>query len=253
MSIAVITGASAGLGRQFAYQLDGDDQIDAMWLIARRQERLQQLAADLSTPAEVLPTDLTDPDDLSALYARLEEASPHIRWLINNAGFGKIGAFDAIDVDTNMAMLDLNMRTLTELTQRALPHCQKGSHIVQVSSLAAFMPVTNFGAYSASKAYVLNFSDALHRELKPRGISVTSVCPGPVATEFLDVASTEGSKTDLPGFVMADAPSVVTKAISDARRGRRHSIYGWIPWVIAKTSGVHPRGLTLWITEKIYG
>ncbi len=253
MTTAIITGASAGLGRQFALQLDADDDVDAMWLIARREGRLHELAGQLQTPAKVLATDLTDRDDCAALYARLDEERPQVRWLINNAGFGKIGAFDAVDVETNLAMLDLNMRTLTELTQRALSHCEKGSRIVQVASLAGFMPVTNFGAYSATKAYVVNFSDALSRELAPRGISVTSVCPGPVATEFMEVASTQGSKAAPPAFVIAAADKVVAKALKDARRGRRHSIYGWLPWLLAKCSGLVPRSIHLWATEKMYG
>ena len=149
-------------------------------------------------------------------------------------------------------MIDLNVRVLTEITQRALPFCGRGSHIVQVGSTAGFMPLTNFAVYAASKAYVVNFSNALAQELKPRGITVTAVCPGPVETEFLEVASTNGSKMQAPDAVLAKAHKVVEKAIADSRDGKLNSIYGGSIKAFSVLSRFIPRNVALWASGKTY-
>ncbi|MFU8805841.1 MAG: SDR family NAD(P)-dependent oxidoreductase [Bradymonadaceae bacterium] len=254
MKIAIITGASAGMGWEFARQLDGTPEIDEMWLIARRRDRLQELANTLEhSRCRIFAIDLTDPEQTRALFDALEEEKPDVSWLINNAGFGKIGPFDSVDVETNLSMIDLNVRVLTEITQRALPYCGAGSRILQIASTAGFLPITNFSVYAASKAYVLSLSNALARELKPRGITVTAVCPGPVQTEFLEAASTNGSKMDAPDFVMAMADKVVRQAIADARKGRLNSVYGFSAKSLVSLTRILPRHLALWATERTYG
>lgn len=251
MSVAIITGASAGMGSEFARQLDRDDAVDQIWLIARRRQRLEELATTLTSDTRVFPTDLTDPEDLAQLYDALAKG-PQISWLVNNAGFGKIGRFDAVPAATNLTMIDLNVRALTELTQRCLPHLESGSRIVQVASTAGRMPVTNFGVYAATKAYVIHFANALSQELKARNIAVTAVCPGPVATEFFEVATVAGSEVEKPGFLMAPADKVVAKALRDARRGRRCSVYGLLPKLAFYLAPLMPRSLVLAISEKMY-
>jgi uncharacterized protein len=254
MKVAIITGASAGMGWEFARQLDGASDIDEMWLVARRADKLEELANSLTrTKARTFAIDLTDPAQTRTLFDALDDVRPRITWLINNAGFGKIGAFDAVDVDTNLRMIDLNIRVLTEITQRSLPFCGPGSHIVQVASTAGFLPITNFGVYAATKAYVVNFSNALAQELKSRGIKVTAVCPGPVQTEFLELASTHGAKMDAPEFIIAAADKVVRLALSDARKGKLNSVYGFSAKTLLTMLRVVPRPLTLWATERTYG
>lgn len=253
MKIAIITGASAGMGWEFARQLDGSKDIDAMWLVARREDKLQELATTLShVKTRIFPVDLTDPTQTRTLFDALEAERPQISWLINNAGFGKIGAFEAMDVDTNLQMIDLNVRVLTEITQRSLPYCGQGSHIVQIASSAGFLPITNFGVYAATKAYVVNFSNALAQELRSKGIKVTAVCPGPVQTEFFDIASTHGAKMDAPEFIISAADKVVRLAISDARKGKLNSVYGFSAKSLISLTRILPRPLALWATEHTY-
>ena len=254
MNIAIITGASAGMGRHFALQLEGRPDIDEIWLLARRKERLEELASELTQArGRVFSVDLCDPEALVAFFNTLEQERPNISWLINNAGFGKIGRFDQIPLHSNLQMIDLNIRALTEITQRALPFCSKGTRIVQVASSAGFLPITNFAVYAASKSYVVNFSNALARELKPRGITVTAVCPGPVQTEFFDVAASEGGTKSGPEGLMADPEKVVALAIKDAERARLNSAYGLSIKAFILLTRLLPRRLATWATERTYG
>ncbi|RAL23118.1 short-chain dehydrogenase [Lujinxingia litoralis] len=254
MNIAIITGASAGMGRHFALQLDARGDLDEIWLIARRKERMEELASELThARARIFALDLCVPSSFDEVSRALEQEAPNVAWLINNAGFGKIGRFEAIPPQSNLQMLDLNIRALTDLTQRALPFCSAGSRIIQVASSAGFLPITNFSVYAASKAYVVNFSNALAREVRPRGIGVTAVCPGPVQTEFFDVAATEGGAKSGPPGVMASPEKVVARALKDAERRRLLSVYGVSIKAFTFFSRFIPRPLALWATEKIYG
>lgn len=223
--IAIITGASSGLGEQFARQLDAAPDVDEIWLIARRRDRLEALARELATPARVLAMDLATRDahlELAAILA--DDPKLEVTWLVNNAGFGLAGAFARLDLEAQLQMLDVNCRALTALTGVALPRIPEGGHIVQVASTAGFQPMGGFGVYAASKAYVVSLSVALRAELRKRGIRVVAVCPGPVDTEFLDVAGIPRGASPKPLTATADA--VVAKAIRDARGDRELSIYG---------------------------
>ncbi len=254
MRVAIITGASGGMGWEFARQLDGKDELDEIWLIARRREKMEELAGMLEkTPTRIFAIDLTVAKELKVLFDTLKAEKPTIVWLINNAGYGKIGAFDSVDVETNLNMIDLNIRSLTEITQRALPFCDRGSKIIQIASSAGWLPLTNFAVYGASKSYVVQFSNALARELKPRGISVTAVCPGPVETEFFDVAAGADTKMEMPGFMTAQPDKVVRLAIRDARKGSANSVYGMSIKVLGAVSGMIPLKVAAWATGKMYG
>lgn len=251
MNVAIVTGASSGLGWEYAKQLAPRREVDEVWLVARRRDRLEELATQLvGAEGRVFAIDLTDPDQTHTLFDALDRERPNVAWLVNNAGFGAIGRFEDIDVDTHLTMIDLNIRSLTELTQRVLPYCVPGSRILQVASSAGFAPLGNFAVYAASKAYVLNFANALASELAPKNITVTAVCPGPVDTEFSSVAHMD-REDQAPEFIYAKPGDVVRKSIADARKGKLNSVYGATMKAWATLSGVVPRRLSAW-TASLY-
>ena len=225
MKIAVVTGASSGLGREFARQISARySKFDEIWLIARRTERLEEVADEIKLTSRVISLDLSSNDELLALKELLEENAPDIKLLVNCAGYGKSGNFDELDYDEQLGMIDINCRALTAVTKLCLPYISSNSRIIELASAAAFMPQPDFAVYAATKAYVLNFSKAINKELKPKKITVTAVCPGPVDTEFFDIAGK--NVKPLKRMVMAKPENVVEQAIKDAALGNELSIYG---------------------------
>lgn len=225
MKIAVVTGASSGLGREFARQISARySKFDEIWLIARRKEPMEALAEELKITARIISLDLSEPEELEALGSLLSQQNPEVKLLVNCAGFGKTGKVEETKYSDQTGMIDVNCRALTAVTALCLPYITGNSRIINVASAAAFLPQPNFAVYAATKAYVLSYSRALRQELKSRRISVTSVCPGPVDTEFFQVAG-----SDLKLFkrlAMAKPEQVVEKAIKDAALGNELSIYG---------------------------
>jgi len=185
--VALITGASAGLGVDFARQLA--ERGHRLVLAARRKDRLDALAAELGN-ARVVAIDLGEKGSAAKLMADIGSAGEHVDVLINNAGFGLGGRFAELDAIRQREMIDLNIGTLTDLCRAAAPGMieRKSGGILNVASTAAFQPGPNMAVYFASKAYVLSFTEALHEELKPHGVHVTALCPGPTRTEFGEVA-----------------------------------------------------------------
>ena len=154
MPCAVITGASSGLGQEYArYIARTHPEIDRFYFIARREERLEALKRELHRDAVILPLDLTQDESYAAISAQFRKDKPEIRLLICNAGYGKYGAFASIPLEEQYGMVDLNCRALTAVTQIALPYMQKGGAIVEVCSIAAFVPTPNMSVYSSTKAY----------------------------------------------------------------------------------------------------
>lgn len=222
MKIAVVTGASSGMGKEFEYQIDRKyGKLDEIWLIARRKERLMELEKELHMPARVFAMDMTDDSDMKAFADCLKENNPDIKLLVNCAGYGKIGRFDEIDIYEQTGMIDLNCKALTLFTGICLPYVSTHSRIINAASAAAFSPQPGFNVYAATKAYVLSFSRALNAELRSRKVTVTAICPGPVDTEFFDIAGSKGMK-----LKCSDPAKVVTKAIKDAALGNEISVYG---------------------------
>ncbi|HJR83477.1 MAG TPA: SDR family oxidoreductase, partial [Sphingomicrobium sp.] len=185
--VTLITGASAGLGVEFAKQCvaRGDEVV----LVARRKDRLNVLAAQLGK-AQVIAADLAKPNAATGLLKEIRSRGLWVRTLINNAGFGLRGRFDALPLQRQLEMIDLNVRSLTSLAYAVIDDMRAhgGGSILNVSSTAAFQPGPNMAVYFATKAYVLSFTEALHEEWKDRGIKVSALCPGPVRTEFGEVA-----------------------------------------------------------------
>ena len=198
MNTAIITGASAGLGMEFVRQLEENfPEVEQVWLVARKAEKLEEAARLLKkAKARLLPLDLRGEDSFDTLAAILAEESPSVTLLVNNAGCGQLGNVGETTLDEQTRMVDLNVRALTAVTHLTVPYMAKGGRIINVSSIASFCPNPRMTVYSSTKAYVSSFSRGLGEELKPKGITVTAVCPGPMATDFLDVADIQGnSKT----------------------------------------------------------
>lgn len=190
--VTLITGASAGLGAEFARQCRrrGEELV----LVARRKDRLEALAAELGS-AHVVAADLARPGAAARLLAEVEGLGLRVDTLINNAGFGLSGRFADAPAERLLEMIDLNVRALTELCRLVLPAMAergKGA-ILNVASTAAFQAGPNMAVYYASKAYVLSLTEAIHQEMKGKGVKVTALCPGPTATEFFEVADSAGS------------------------------------------------------------
>ena len=216
-NIIIITGASSGIGMEFARQMDDYfTNIDEFWLIARRKEPLTQLSKELQHRSKVLPIDITNNSALDFLEDIIIEQNATVRMLINCAGYGLMGYFCEQEPEGELGMIRLNCEALTDMTHRMIPYMRKGSRIIQLASSAAFLPQPDFAVYAATKSYVLSFSRALGQELKSAGIYVTSVCPGPVDTPFFDIAESTGSTLSVKKYTMVSAERVVALALRDS-------------------------------------
>lgn len=221
MSIAILTGASAGLGKSFFASLQKrHPDLDGIWLIARRRERLEEMAKDCSIPVTVLPMDLTDPACYDALGDKLKADGVSVKILINNAGLGELDNVIDSDWATQSRMVDLNCRALTAVTAVVLPYMDKGGFVVNVCSIASFCPNARMTVYSSTKAYVMSFTKGLREELKPHGINVLAVCPGPMKTEFLDVANIGDRSKMFKTLPYSDPDIVADRALVKAAKGR---------------------------------
>ena len=251
MGCAVITGASSGLGMEFAIQLSRVfPSVQEIWLIARRAERLEALASRLPGLAiRCISADLTDTAGLSALQAQLEESGVQVELLINCAGCGYLDDFDEAALDTQLRMVDLNVRALTAVTRIVLDHMPAGGRIINISSIASFVPTPRMTVYSASKSYVSAFSRGLNEELRKRGISVTAVCPGPMRTEFLALAGITGRSKAFELLPYCDPAAVAENALAAAKA--RRAVY--TPRALYKfyrvLSGIVPHALLVKITK----
>lgn len=220
--LAIITGASAGLGNEFARQIALEfPEIDSFWLIARRQEKLESLARQLPGKKVLcLGLDLCDTASFDLLRKKLETEQPQVGLLVNNAGCGMLGNLGEVSDGSQQRMVDLNVRAMTLMTNLTLPFMPRGGKIINVSSIASFCPNPRMTVYSASKAYVSAFTGGLADELRPKGVTVTAVCPGPMKTEFLDVAHITGNSKTFQTLPYCDPEQVVAGTLRAAKRGR---------------------------------
>ncbi len=201
MSYAIITGASSGIGWEFAKKIKETGRVDRFLLIARRRERLAALADMLGEGAEILEADLATEAGLATVRAYLEENRPSVRYLINAAGYGVFGDFSQVSERDTVGMIDLNVKALVLISHMVIPYMERGSNILEVGSASVFTPLPGFNIYASTKAFVFHYSQALAYEVKDRGIAVTVFCPGWVKTEFFDRAENEksvGPKTKKP-------------------------------------------------------
>lgn len=250
--IAIVTGASSGIGYEFVKQISRRlHSIEEIWVIARRQERMERLKDKVDTPLKVLPFDITDSEFIENFRQYLEIEKPDIKLLINAAGFGKIGVFDTLPLKEQTDMIDLNCKALTEITYACLPYISNKGRIIQMASAAAFIPQPTFAVYAATKSYVLSFTRGLNRELRQRQITATAVCPGPVETEFFYIAEQTGQTSDIKNLFKVYPEQIVHQALLDTARRKEVSIYGLPMKTIHVISKMLPHCLILDIMDKI--
>ena len=228
MNIAIVTGASSGMGREFVLQLKNYVQVDEIWVIARRQEALESLKQEVSIPVRPIPLDLAEASAFTALEQMLQAEKPNIKLLVNAAGFGKFGSHYRICVEDELKMIDLNCKALVLMTRLCLPYMEAGSHILQLDSLSAFQPVPYITTYGATKAFVLSYSRAMNRELKPRGIRMMAMNPGWVKTEFFNHAMKTNEGCEVQYFNrLYEAKDCVATGLKDLYNSKKdYSIHG---------------------------
>jgi short-subunit dehydrogenase len=244
--VALITGASAGLGVEFARQLSKRGY--RLVLAARRKDRLDELACELGN-ARAIAIDLSKPSAAAKLVANIEAAGERVEILVNNAGFGLIGRFAELDAAREREMIDLNVGTLTDLCRAVAPQmiARRSGAILNVASTAAFQPGPKMAVYFATKAFVLSLSEALHEELKPHGVHVSCLCPGPTRTEFGEVAGFGGN--GLFDRVAMDAPEVVAAGLRGLDGNKAVVVTGLVNKLGAASTRFAPRA----IVRKIAG
>jgi short-subunit dehydrogenase len=228
MRIAIVTGASSGMGREFVKQVSKKEKFDEIWVIARRKEALESLKKEVKAKVRPITLDLQNPESFETYKKLLAEEKPEVALLANIAGYGKFGKYDEISLEDCLGMIDLNCKALVAMSQLTIPYMKRGSKILQLDSLSAFQPVPYLNVYGSSKSFVLSYSRALNRELKTTGIRVMSVNPGWVRTEFFDHA-TKSSNDAITYFnVMYDAKDVIKTAIRDLYHTKKDvSIHGF--------------------------
>ena len=227
MKIAVITGASSGMGREFVKQVSKKEKFDEIWVIARRKEALESLKSEVKAKLRPIPLDLKNPESFETYKELLAKDKPDVALLANIAGYGKSGRYDQISLEDSLGMIDLNCKALVAMTQLTLPYLKRGSKILQLDSLSAFQPVPYLNVYGPSKSFVLSYSRALNRELKTKGIRVMSVNPGWVKTEFFDHATQTSNDAVTYYNVMYEAKDVMKTAIHDLYHTKKDvSIHG---------------------------
>ena len=228
MKIAIVTGASSGMGREFVLQLSRYVSVDEIWAIARRAEALETLKAESAVPVRPISMDLCQDASFATLQQLLEAEKPDIRLLVNAAGFGKFGSFEKVSIEDDCRMIQLNCTALVRMTRLCLPYMASGSHILQLDSLSAFQPVPYITTYGATKAFVLRYSRAMNQELKPRGIRCMAMNPGWVKTEFFNHAFQTNDGNEVQYFDrLYEAKDCVATGLKDLYKTKKdYSVHG---------------------------
>jgi short-subunit dehydrogenase len=256
-STALVTGASSGIGAEIARELA--KRGHGVTLVARREDRLRDLAAELSgehgVRAEAVGADLVEPAGRDALADRIDELGLEVAVLVNNAGFGGGGKCATADREYIVRMVRLNCEVVVDLQGRYLPAMvERGSGaIINVASTAAFQPMPGTAVYGATKAFALSLSEAAHGELKGTGVSVTALCPGPVKTEFVEVARLDAADDNLPDLFWTPVETVAREAVDGADKGKRVVVPGMLNRAGSITGQHAPRALALPIVKRIWG
>lgn len=228
MRVAIITGASSGMGRELAIQISDWEKFDELWVIARRENKLNELKELCPVPIRPITLDLTDSESFTKFEEILTTEKPDVAFLGNIAGYGRFGRYDEIPLEDELDMIDLNCKSVVTITRLTLPYMSRGSKLVFLDSLSAFQPVPYLNVYASTKAFILSYSRGLSRELKPRGIRVMAISPGWVKTEFFAHAykTSINAVTYYNKFYEAD--EVIKTALKDLYKTKKDvSIHGF--------------------------
>lgn len=252
MNIAIVTGASSGIGQEFAFQIqERYCGLDEIWVIARRKERLKELEESLDIPVRIFALDLSKLESIEAIYQSLKEIKPKVCVLVNASGFGLIANVGYFSYEREAEMIDVNIRSLTALTNICLPYLSDKAKIYMIASVASFMPQPGFAVYSATKSYVLSYARALREELFSKGITVIAVCPGPVHTEFFDIAEEFYSISTYKKLFFSKSSQIVKRAMYDAQKRKSVSTYGYSMKGYRVLAKLLPHSLLISIVSKV--
>ena len=254
MNIAIVTGASSGMGREFVLQLSQYVKVDEIWAIARRGDALESLKKEVNVPVRPISLDLCEKSSFDTMVKLLEEDNPNVKLLWNAAGFGKFGAYHKVSLEDESRMIDLNCKAVVLLTRLVLPYMEKGSHILQLDSLSAFQPVPYITTYGATKAFVLSYCRAMNRELKGKGVRMMAMNPGWVKTEFFNHAFQTNSDNEVKFFDrLYEAKDCVATGLKDLYRTKKdYSIHG-LPiklQVLAVKFVPHSIVMNIWLNQQ---
>jgi len=251
MKYTLITGASSGIGEAFARRLAADGHN--LFLVARSEDKLRSLCAELSAKhnvdAKYFAADLIDVDSDVAVFEETEKLGLEIEWLINNAGFGSMGDFAVLDLERELEMIELNITAVVALTHHFLGpmRTRKSGTIINVSSGASFQPIPFFATYSATKAFVTSFTEAVAEENRPFGVRILALCPGTTDTGFFEAA---GIKDPIKVKGVQTSEQVVDAALKAIRGGRSKVVSGWINYLVATGVNFVPNSLITRIMAK---
>ena len=252
MRIAIVTGASSGMGREFVLELSQYVQVDEIWAIARREEALKALKAEV--PVRPVPLDLCDSQSFARFAALLEAEKPEVMLLVNAAGFGKFGAYHKVSIEDECRMIDLNCKALVAMTRLTLPYMPAGSHVLQLASNSSWQPVPYITTYGATKAMVLSYSRAMNRELKAKGIRMMSMNPGWVRTEFFDHACQTNTGNEVQYYDrISEACDVVATGLKDLYRTKKDfSIHGFMVRMQVRLVKLLPHSIVMniWLNQQ---
>ena len=253
MNIAIVTGASSGMGKEFVLQMHKYVTVEEVWVIARREAALKALQEICPVPVRPVPLDLCSQESFSQFADLLAQEKPNIKLLVNAAGFGKFGSFQKIPLEEDLWMIDLNCKALVSMTRICLPYMGQGSHILELDSLSAFQPVPYIATYGATKAFVLSYTRAIHAELKKTGIRIMAMNPFWVKTEFFDHAfKTNGS--EVQNFVkLYEAKDVVATGLKHLYKTKKQvSIHGLLPKAQALLVKLIPHSwvMNIWMNQQ---
>lgn len=243
--IAIVTGATGGLGKEFT-KLLCEENPDEIWAIARNTQKMEALKEQLGKKVIPIRADVATSEGIGLISERLSQEKPHVSYLINNAGVGKMGEYSDFTMEEVEQFVAINCRAIVMLCMCTIPYMGKGSHILNISSQASFQPNPYLNLYSATKAFVTSYSRSLNVELAKQGITVTAVCPGWVDTDLLK-QEWNGRKIKFPGIVKAEP--VARLAMRDAHKGKDMSVYSGYVRRLQLFSKIMPHSVVmrLWV------
>lgn len=250
--IAIVTGASGGFGGELSKILADKIEVEEVWAFGRDEDKLEELKKVAGEKIIPFALDLTDRRAYQHLEDLLQDSSVSVKYLVNNAGYGKFCSYNELSMDQSLNMIDLNVSSVVALTLTVLPYMLKGSHIINVASQASFQPLPFLNIYAATKAFVRSYSRALNVELKARHISVTAVCPGWMKTSFLERVELTGKEKKRTYYGLSSAQKVAKKAVRDADHYRDMSVYGFFTKVCHVAAKLLPQSFVMKLWGLLY-